>query len=276
MTVNVPAKQDAARYPRGADGVCSKRGLQVAILAGGLGTRLRPLTETIPKPLVAVCGKPFLQHQLELVRENGMSRVLLLVSYLGEKIEQRFGDGASLGLEVTYSYEPAPLGTGGALKHAAGKLEEEFLVLNGDTFLPIDYATMASDFRRHKSAALIVAYDNCVPQTASNLAVAADGLVTAYRKRDPRGLTHIDAGAIILRREVLDAIPPGRVCSLEEEVFPHLIEQERMRAWVTREPFFDMGTSAGLEALARRLGRSSRGNAIPHTHRGQRSGQIPC
>lgn len=215
---------------------------------------MRPLTETIPKALIEVCGKPFLHHQLELVRENGMSRVLLLVAHLGEKIEQRFGDGASLGLELSYSYEPAPLGTGGALKQAAGKLEDEFLVLNGDTFLPIDYAAMARDFREHKPAALIVAYENHEPRTASNLAVAADGRVTAYRKRDPQGLTHIDAGAIMLGREVLDAIPPGRVCSLEEEVFPRLIEQGRMRAWVTREPFYDMGTPAGLEALARRLG----------------------
>lgn len=215
---------------------------------------MRPLTETIPKALIEVCGKPFLHHQLELVRENGMSRVLLLVAHLGEKIEQRFGDGASLGLELSYSYEPAPLGTGGALKQAAGKLEDEFLVLNGDTFLAIDYGAMARDFREHRPAALIVAYDNHEPRTASNLSVAADGRVTAYRKRDPQGLTQIDAGAIMLRREVLEAIPPRRVCSLEEEVFPRLIEQGRMRAWVTREPFYDMGTPAGLEALARRLG----------------------
>ena len=215
---------------------------------------MRPLTETIPKVMIEVCGKPFLHHQLELVRENGMARVLLLVAHLGEKIEQHFGDGASLGLELSYSYEPAPLGTGGALKHAAGQLEDEFLVLNGDTFLPVDYAAMARDFREHGSAALIVAYDNHEPRTASNLAVAADGRVTAYRKRDPRGLTHTDAGAIILRREVLDDILPGRACSLEEEIFPRLIQQGRMRAWVTREPFYDMGTPAGLEALEWRLG----------------------
>ena len=247
-------KADTGRDSRMAEGARSKLDLQAAILAGGLGTRMRPLTETIPKVMIEVCGKPFLHHQLELVRESGISRVLLLVAHLGEKIEQHFGDGESLGLELSYSYEPAPLGTGGALQHAAGKLEDEFLVLNGDTFLPIDYAAMARDFREHRPSALVVAYDNRTPRTASNLAVTADGRVTAYRKRDPRDLTHIDAGAIILRHEVLDDIPPGRVCSLEEEVFPRLIEQGRMRAWVTCEPFYDMGTPAGLEALARRLG----------------------
>lgn len=240
--------------PAGGETRVPRLDLQAVILAGGLGTRMRPLTETTPKALIAVCGKPFLHHQLELVRENGMSRVLLLLAHLGEKIEQRFGDGASLGLQLSYSYEPALLGTGGALKHAAGRLDDEFLVLNGDTFLPIDYAGMARGFREHKSAALIVAYENREGRMASNLAVAADGRVTVYRKRDPRGLTHIDAGAIILRSEVLDSLPPGRVCSLEEEVFPRLIEQGRMRAWVTREPFYDMGTPAGLAALSRRLG----------------------
>jgi NDP-sugar pyrophosphorylase family protein len=227
--------------------------LQAVILAGGLGTRMRPLTETIPKAMIEVCGKPFLHHQLQLVRDNGMSRVLLLVAHLGEKIEQRFEDGASLGLQLSYSYEPSPLGTGGALKNADGKLEDEFLVLNGDTFLPIDYVAMARDFREHRPAAVIAAYENRDAQAASNLAVAADGRVTTYRKREPQGLTHIDAGAIILGRDALNSIVPGRVCSLEEEVFPRLIEQGRLRAWVTREPFYDMGTPAGLEALARRL-----------------------
>jgi mannose-1-phosphate guanylyltransferase len=252
--VKVEAKAGTGRDSRTAEGARPRLDLQAAILAGGFGTRMRPLTENIPKVMIEVCGRPFLQHQLELVRESGIARVLLLVAHLGEKIEQHFGDGAFLGLELSYSYEPAPLGTGGALKHAAGKLEDEFLVLNGDTFLPVDYAAMARDFREYRPAALIVAYDNREPRTASNLAVAADGRVTAYRKRDPRSLTHIDAGAIILRRQVLDGIPSGRVCSLEEEIFPRLIEQGQMRAWVTREPFYDMGTPAGLEALARRLG----------------------
>lgn len=240
--------------PAGREAQAPRLDLQAAILAGGLGTRMRPVTETIPKAMIEVCGKPFLHHQLELVRENGMTRVLLLVAHLGEKVEEHFGDGAAMGLQLSYSCEPAPLGTGGALKNAIGKLEDEFLVLNGDTFLPIDYAAMARDFRERRPSALIVAYENCEARKASNLAIAADGRVTAYRKRDARGLTHIDAGGIILRREVLGDIPAGRVCSLEEEVFPRLIEQGRMRAWVTREPFYDMGTPAGLEALARRLG----------------------
>jgi NDP-sugar pyrophosphorylase family protein len=227
---------------------------QAAILAGGLGTRMRPLTESIPKPMLPVRGKPFLHHQLELLRSFGIRRVVLLVAYLGEQIEKHFGDGAALGLHLTYSHEPAPLGTGGALKNAEALLDEEFLLLNGDTYLAIDYAALGNAFRASKAMAMIVAYENSDARVPSNLALSLDRSVAAYRKRDPRGLTHVDAGVIALRREVLNEIPAGRACSLEEEIFPRLIERGQMKAWVTKEPFYDMGSPAGLEALAARLG----------------------
>jgi NDP-sugar pyrophosphorylase family protein len=226
---------------------------QAVILAGGLGTRMRPVTETIPKPMIPVCGKPFLQHQLELLRRNGIERVLLLVSYLGEQIEQYFGKGDSLKMEIGYSYESSPLGTGGALKNAISKLEEKFLLLNGDTFLDVDYPAVIADFMNHKPQALIVARKSAEMPVPNNLAVSADRLVTAYQKRNPENMTCTDAGAIVLARKVLDNIAPTQVCSLEEEVFPKLIKRGEMRAWVTPEPFFDMGSPAGLNALSEKL-----------------------
>lgn len=228
--------------------------IQAAILAGGLGKRMRPLTESIPKPMIEVRGKPFLHHQFEVLRSFGIRRIVLLVAYLGDQIEKHFGDGAALGLHLTYSYEPEPLGTGGALKNAAAMLEEEFLLLNGDTYLAIDYAGLAKAFHASKAMAMIVAYENSDARVPSNLALSADASVATYRKHDARGLTHVDAGVIALRREVLDEIPLGRKCSLEEEIFPKLIERGQMKAWVTKEPFYDMGSPAGLEALAARLG----------------------
>jgi NDP-sugar pyrophosphorylase family protein len=234
---------------------------QTVILAGGLGTRMRPVTETIPKPMIPVLGKPFLEQQLELLASFGFQRALLLVAYLGEKIEQYFGDGATRGWNLSYSYEASPLGTGGALKNAEAKLEEEFVVLNGDTYLAIDYAALWRAFRAADSSAFIVAYEKSGSAIANtlankvpnNLAVAPDGHVTAYRKRDPHGLTHVDAGVLLLRKEVLQEIPPGRACSLEEEIFPKLIEEDRMKAWITSEPFYDMGSPEGLQALEARL-----------------------
>lgn len=245
MTTTSPAQAGTNTSSRKLD-------CQAVILAGGLGTRMRPATETIPKPMIPVCGKPFLQHQLELLRRNGTDRVLLLVSYLGEQIEQFFGNGENLKMKLSYAYEPSPLGTGGALRNAQGNLEDDFVVLNGDTYLDIDYAALVADFRRWQPSATIVAGRGWVP-VVNNLVVAGDGRVTAYRKRHPEGMTHTDSGAIVLSRQVLTQIPEHKVCSLEEEIFPRLIQQGEMRAWTTSEPFFDMGSPEGLRALEQKL-----------------------
>jgi NDP-sugar pyrophosphorylase family protein len=235
--------------------------VQAVILAGGLGTRMRPVTEAIPKPMIPVAGRPFLEHQLELLRRAGIGRALLLVAYLGEQIQNYFGDGSSMDCGISYSFEPSPLGTGGALKNAEEQLQDCFVLVNGDTYLAIDYLAVVQKFLELNCAALIVAYEKRgaalqdVPanQLPNNLAVSRDGVVTAYRKRDPLGLSHIDAGVIVLKKEILAALPAGQKCSLEEEIYPHLIAQGGMRAWVTGEPFYDMGSPAGLAALEENL-----------------------
>ena len=222
---------------------------------------MRPATETIPKPMISVAGKPFLRHQLELLRANGIDRSLLLVSYLGEKIEEYFGDGEKWGLNIAYSYEQTPLGTGGALKNAEQKLQNSFILLNGDTYLEIDYAALLLKFVALRCSALIVAYKkplgalSALPadHVPNNLWVDKEGRVTAYRKRDSEGMTHIDAGAIVLDKAILKMLPDGQKCSLEEEVYPRLIEKGEMFGWVTSEPFYDMGSPAGLVALEEKL-----------------------
>jgi NDP-sugar pyrophosphorylase family protein len=223
---------------------------------------MRPITETIPKPLIGVAGKPFLQWQLELLHHGGIERALLLVAYLGEQIEQYFGDGQKFGACIDYSYEPSPLGTGGALKNAEAKLRDWFLLVNGDTYLAIDYEKLVRDFAAANCTAMIVAYEKPEVATAAvpasglpgNLSVSADGTVTAYRKRQPDGLNHIDAGVIVLKKGILASLPSGQKCSLEEEIYPQLIARGAMRAWVTREPFYDMGSTTGLAALEAKLG----------------------
>jgi len=235
---------------------------QAVILAGGLGTRMRPITETVPKPMIAVAGKPFLEWQLELLRDGGIKTALLLVAYLGERIEEYFGTGKRSDGIVEYSYEPSPLGTGGALKNAEAKLRDWFVLVNGDTYLTIDYGELMRDFVEADCKAMIVAYEKPamarpeVPASSlpGNLAVGADGRVTAYRKREPAGLCHIDAGVILLKKEILASLPAERKCSLEEEIYPQLIAQGEMRAWVTGEAFYDMGSPSGLAALEAKLG----------------------
>ena len=251
---------------RPVDGVGSnepmeENSIQAVILAGGLGTRMRPITETIPKPMIALAGKPFLQHQLELLSGAGCERALLLVAYLGEQIREYFGDGARFGCKISYSFEPTPLGTGGALKNAEAQLQDYFVLVNGDTYLGIDYRALVKEFAGANCSALIVAYEKPaaisqgIPASLlpNNLGVHADGVVTTYRKRDPEGLSHIDAGVIVLKKEIFAGLPPRQKRSLEEEIYPSLIARGEMRAWVTREPFYDMGSPQGLAALEEKL-----------------------
>jgi len=239
----------------------AENSMQAVILAGGLGTRMRPITETIPKPMIMVAGKPFLQHQLELLRDAGIAKALLLVAYLGEQIREYFGDGARFGCNVSYSFEPSLLGTGGALKNAEAQLQDYFVLLNGDTYLAIDYRELVRKFAEANCSALIVAYERPAaisqPIPASllpnNLGVDAEGMVKAYRKRDPEGLSHIDAGVMVLKKEILAGLVAGQKCSLEEEIYPNLIARGEMRAWVSQEPFYDMGSPQGLAALEEKL-----------------------
>ena len=245
----------------GSNEPMAENSMQAVILAGGLGTRMRPITETIPKPMIAVAGKPFLQHQLELLRGAGIERTLLLVAYLGEQIQEYFGDGAKFGCKVSYSFEASPLGTGGALKNAEAQLQDCFVLVNGDTYLAIDYRALLKQFAEVNCSALIVAYEKPVTVLqdilasilSNNLDVNSDRVVTAYRKRNPEGLSHIDAGVIVLKKEILGGLRAGQKCSLEEEIFPSLIARGEMRAWVTHEPFYDMGSPAGLAALEEKL-----------------------
>jgi mannose-1-phosphate guanylyltransferase len=213
---------------------------------------MRPRTETVPKPLLPVLGRPFLEYQIELLRTQGIARVLVLAGHLGELIREHFGDGSTRGVQISYSFEPPGLlGTGGALKYAEGALERDFLLLNGDTLLEIDYAAFARDFRASGKWALLTAARRTGP-TPGNLLIDAGGAVLDYSKLQPRG-EHVDAGVAAFSRHIVDLIPPARACSLEQEVYPRLIARGELAALQLDTTFFDMGTPAGLAALEAHL-----------------------
>jgi NDP-sugar pyrophosphorylase family protein len=203
--------------------------LPVAILAGGLATRLRPLTETIPKSLVEINGEPFVWHQLRLLRENGVERVVLCLSHLGERVRDSVGDGAAFGLQVDYSFDgEVLLGTAGALKRAQGLLGESFFVLYGDSYLPIDWRPVEEAFRASGKAGLMTVYDH-------------------KKLRTPR-MRHIDYGLGVLRTAVLDSIPEGQSWDLAA-VYQGLLEAGELAAFEAPHRFYEIGSFQGIEEL---------------------------
>jgi NDP-sugar pyrophosphorylase family protein len=244
--------------------VAGDQGRQVAILAGGLGTRLRPLTEKCPKPLVEVGGRPFLEWQLLDLKRQGFRRVVLLVAYLGEMIEARFGDGAALGLRIDYSYEPEPLGTGGALRLALPKLDQAFVLLNGDSFLRAPLAAMARALDADADALAVVStYDRREPvPVIPNLRVDGNR-VLAYEKDAglAKGFSVIDSGAYVLRRELLADAPLGKFQL--EALWQGAIAGGRLRAFPVAERFYDIGDRARLQEFEEKI-RDYFPNALSH------------
>lgn len=221
----------------------------VAILAGGLATRLRPITEKIPKVLVPVAGKPFLAHQLELLRKEGVTRAVLCLGHLGEMVEREFGDGSAHGVQLEYSYDgPKLLGTGGALKQALPKLGEQFFVLYGDSYLPTPFAPIADFFERRGRLGLMTVYRNEGKHDTSNV-VFAEGEIKVYDKKQRLpGMHHIDYGLSLFRREVFEQYPADKPFDLAD-VMGDLVARKQLAGYEVKERFYEIGSHAGLEEL---------------------------
>ncbi len=227
--------------------------MQTVFLAGGLGTRLGALTRRIPKPLVPVAGMPYLEHQLRLLQRQSLHDVLLLTGYLGEQIESYFGNGRRLGLRLRYSRERCPLGTGGALREARHLLDESFLLLYGDSLLPIEYASAARRLADSAALGVIVVYHDLSGDTAvqPNVALDRSGLVTRYDKTavNDAGLDYVEAGVSCFRREVIDLLPDTGPVSFEQHIYPRLIENRKLAGLPTRQRFYDIGTPERLRVI---------------------------
>jgi NDP-sugar pyrophosphorylase family protein len=227
--------------------------MQAVILAGGLGTRLRPLTKTVPKPMIPVAGVPYLEHQLTLLRDHRITKIVLLIGYLGQQIEEHFGDGRRFGLTIDYAREQTPLGTGGALRNAIDLLADSFLVIYGDSYLPIKYASVLRTLESSSARGIVTVYDNQHEDTGviNNIALDDDGYITKYEKDNPDDpdLRYVEAGVLALARSVVAQIPKGKV-SLEQQVFPRLIAEHQLRGFVTKQRFYDIGTPERLQRIA--------------------------
>jgi NDP-sugar pyrophosphorylase family protein len=227
--------------------------LPVVILAGGLATRLRPLTEKIPKSLVEVAGHPFLEHQLALLRKNGVTEIFLCIGFLGEMIEELFGDGKKFGVQIAYSYDGDKLlGTGGAIKKLLPKLPDRFFVLYGDSYLPIDYQAVAAQFHKSGKPALMTVFHNENAWDRSNVWFEGQTIRRYSKTERLSQMRYIDYGLTVCSRSIFDDHPAGEPFDLGV-VFEELSRRGELAGYEVHQRFYEVGSHEGLEELDRLL-----------------------
>ena len=227
--------------------------LPVAILAGGLATRLRPLTAQVPKILLEIAGKPFALHQLEQLRRQGVTRVVYCLGHLGDQVVNCLGDGHRWGVHVEYVFDgPVLLGTGGALVQALPKLGEAFMVLYGDSYLECDFQSVEKAFRDSGKLGLMTVFPNGNRWDQSNV-VFHNGRILAYdkQKRSPM-MRHIDYGLGVLQGQALQGYPHNQALDLAK-VYQDLLARGELAAVEIDQRFYEMGSPAGLEETRGRL-----------------------
>jgi NDP-sugar pyrophosphorylase family protein len=213
---------------------------KVAVLAGGFGTRLGPLAQGLPKPMIPINGRPYLERVIDSFARRGLRDIVLLTGYCADVVEEHFGDGETFGVNITYSRETEPLGTGGAIREARALLGDTFVMTYGDVLRYFDYDRF------------IAAHDEpCVAvyprRTIGNVDVDGDRVIR-FDKRAPE-LPYIDAGFSLMPSSVID-LPPSGPCSFEESIFPRLAAERRLACEIVGLDFFDIGTP---EELARTI-----------------------
>ncbi|HZH24415.1 MAG TPA: NDP-sugar synthase [Solirubrobacteraceae bacterium] len=218
--------------------------MQALILAGGEGTRLRPLTSTVPKPVVPLVDRPFIAYMLDWLGGHGVDDVIMSCGFLAAGVRNMLGDGGAYGLRLRYVEEPHPLGTGGALKFAESLLDERFLMLNGDVLSDLDVSSQLAmhDARGARVTIALTPVDD--PSAYGLVRTLADGEVTGFvEKPSPDQIdTHnISAGVYVLERSVLELLEPGQPASIERDVFPRLVG-EGLFAYVGDGYWLDIGT----------------------------------
>ncbi len=227
--------------------------LPVAILAGGLATRLRPLTEKIPKVLLPVAGRPFLAHQLGMLHAQGIARAVLCVGHLGDMIARDFGDGHDWGVKLEYSFDgPTLLGTGGALRKALPLLGDRFFVLYGDSYLPVDFGPIADCFERSGKQGLMTVFHNQNQFDTSNVWLS-DGEIKVYDKKNrlPQ-MQHIDYGLSLLSAAAFKDFPSGTAFDLAD-LMQRLVAQKQLAGFEVAERFYEIGSPSGLAELEKVL-----------------------
>jgi NDP-sugar pyrophosphorylase family protein len=219
----------------------------VAILAGGLATRLHPKTRTMPKALLVVAGEPFIKHQVELLKEKGVDSIVVCAGYLGEQIREYLKDGKGFDLSITYSFDGSKLlGTGGALRKALPLLGDMFWVIYGDAYLDTDYNAILDCFLAGEKPGLMTVYENNGRWDRSNV-LYGGGMILAYDKKSPTPLMkHIDYGLALLRRDAVEKILPGDVFDLAD-LYADMVGKGEMLGFEVKERFYEIGSFEGIQ-----------------------------
>jgi NDP-sugar pyrophosphorylase family protein len=218
--------------------------ITVAVLCGGLGTRLGELTRDLPKPMVAVGGRPYLERVLESFASCGLREFVLLTGYKHEVIERHFGDGSSRGYRILYSQETTPLGTGGALRDARALLGTRFILTFGDVLRGFDYDRFV---QQHVANCLAV-----YPRLTTGNSDVSDGMVVRFDKHEPE-LPYVDAGFAVMQQSTIDLLPDSGPCSFEEIVYANLAEHGGLEGEIVDHDFCDIGTPEELARTRARL-----------------------
>ena len=212
---------------------------QAIILAGGLGTRLGAISKNTPKPLLEVNGRPFLDHIILNIREQGVEKIILSVGYLAEQIISYFGDGASLNVDIEYVIETAPAGTGGALILSKDKMDDNFFVLNGDTIFDIDYNDLARLHMEEKAMATIALREVDDSTRYGNVGMEGNKVIS-YAEKKQLGRDMINGGIYAMQKEAIIYLP-SLPCSLENDLFPVLITKKLLSGKLYDGFFLDIG-----------------------------------
>jgi len=227
--------------------------MQVLISCGGLATRLRPLTKKIPKSMVEIEGKPFLEHQLNLLKKNGLKDIVLSIGFKGNQIRKYFATGKKFGVKIKYNPDGKKLlGTGGAIKKAEKLLNDAFLVIYGDSYLPFDFQKAINYFNRFQKLGLMTVFKNANRYEPSNVEVQGNLVKSYSKKRKTKKMLYIDYGVSIFKKEVLKNFPADTAFDLSL-IHKDLIKKKQLLAFPVKQRFYQIGSFDGLEEFRQYL-----------------------
>ncbi|HMF30758.1 MAG TPA: nucleotidyltransferase family protein [Candidatus Lokiarchaeia archaeon] len=223
----------------------------VVIMAGGLGTRIREKVPGVPKPMIPFAGKPFLYYKVAQLQEAGFKKLILTIGYLGEKIQEYFGDGSDLDLEIEYSIEIEPLGTGGGLKQVASLISSPFFMINADTYYELDWQDVGNFYATAGTPHLMMLTRPVNPGQEGTVVLDEEGTIVEFAEKAPDYQDKlINGGVYLLDPAIFEQIPEGK-CSIEKNIFPLLAEERSMKGYFYDGYFIDIGTPDFYEKFQR-------------------------